>query len=166
MTSSGSDLLDNIPPEPPVPATGSYNYGANAGPHAVTGITKLTDDYATSAFYKEITYTGFNKVQTIVNYKLEGLTVKYGPDHQRIKSILAKKDNPESMSIVKTKYFLDDYEKETDYITLQSRQLHYISAPTGLVAIVEIKNNVTSPFYIHSDYQGNYNMITNSLKMI
>lgn len=163
VTSAGSDLLDNIPPDPPVPATGSYNYGANAGPHAVTGITKPTDDYATSALYKEITYTGFNKVQTIVNYKLEGLTVKYGPDHQRIKSILAKKDNPESMSILKIKYFLDDYEKETDYTTLQSRQLHYISAPTGLVAIVEIKNNVTSPFYIHSDYQGNYNMITNSL---
>ena len=60
-----------------------------------------------------------------------------------------------------TKYFaLDQYEKETDS-TGNVRELYYISGADGVVAVLEKKNNQDSIFYIHKDYLGSYEVISN-----
>jgi hypothetical protein len=89
------------------------------------------------------------------------LDIVYGADNQRIKSTLSKIYD-HSVSLLKTKYFLDDYEVEINNVTNERRELHYISGGDGIFAIMEKKNNSITPFYIHTDYQGTYNMITNA----
>jgi len=60
-----------------------------------------------------------------------------------------------------TKYFaLDQYEKETDS-TGNVRELYYISGADGVVAVLEKKNNQDYIFYIHKDYLGSYEVISN-----
>jgi len=77
-------------------------------------------------------------------------------DQQRVKT-LYKEDGRD----VKTKYFaLGQYEKETDS-TGNVRELYYISGADGVVAVLEKKNNQDSIFYIHKDYLGSYEVISN-----
>lgn len=145
--------------------TGQFTYGANAGPHAVTGVNSPTSEYLTSAKSQMISYNGFNKVNQILQDGQPGLpftrlNIEYGTGNQRIKSVLADVYE-HSTVILKTKYFIGDYEVEMAPSKL-NRYLHYITAGSGLVAIIEIKNGVTTPYYIHTDYQGNYNVITNA----
>ncbi len=60
-----------------------------------------------------------------------------------------------------TKYYLGDYEEKINASGEKSR-LHYLSAGNGLFAIIEIKDNITIPYYVLTDYQGNYHIITDS----
>lgn len=60
-----------------------------------------------------------------------------------------------------TKYYLGDYEEKIN-ASGEKSSLHYLSAGNGLFAIIEIKNNVTTPYYVLTDYQGNYHIITDS----
>ncbi len=148
----------------PVGTEGQYTYGNNAGPHAVTGITLPTAEYLATATPQTITYNGFNKVSSILDNHEYGLNIDYGPDYQRIRSAFFRKNDPRSKYIqfLKIKYFIDDFEIEKywENETEVTRQLHYLSSSSGIFAIIETKNGVTTPYYIHKDHLGNYNVIT------
>ncbi len=147
------------------PDKGQYIYGENAGPHAVTGVHLPTPAYLASASHQTISYNGLNQISTIIkgpeDIWLTRLDIVYGADNKRIKSTLSKIYD-HSVSLLKTKYFLDDYEIEINNVTKERRELHYISGGDGIFAIMEKKNNSITPFYIHTDYQGTYNLITNA----
>jgi RHS repeat-associated protein len=71
----------------------------------------------------------------------------YGPDNQRIKSVL--KNNG---ATIKTKYFSPGYEKEVT--TSGTREITYINSPYGLVAVDIRRNGTDSLYYVESDHLG------------
>jgi len=66
----------------------------------------------------------------------------------------------------KEKLYLGNYEIEIDKVTLQKRQLHYISAPTGLCAIIENVVDATdvvtttTTYVTYTDHLGSLAVIT------
>jgi RHS repeat-associated protein len=136
---------------------GTYDY--TGGVHNVTAVTNPTV-LMQNRPKQHIEYTKFNKVGYIRDSLNTGeereLLITYGPDQQRVKT-LYKEDGRD----VKTKYFaLGQYEKEVDS-TGNVRELYYISGADGVVAVLEKKNNQDSIFYIHKDYLGSYEVISN-----
>jgi len=135
---------------------GAYDYSLPQ-PHAVGTITPAAGHTSTiCAEQQDITYTSFNKVKTVT----EGdntLDMGYGADHQRIKTVLKNDGND-----VKTKYFIGGtYEKEIINGTTE-RNLYYISASNGLVAIYEKIGSNIAMHYVYKDNLGSYNVITDA----
>jgi RHS repeat-associated protein len=133
---------------------GNYNYTADQ-PHAVSSITDVNANYQMVS--DTIKYNHFNKVSEIIDkdssYKL---LIEYGTDLQRnlMQTIV-------DGSATETKYYVGPYEKIVNEQN-QTKELTYISASTGLVA-VHVKNfdNTDSLYYIHSDYLGSIMALTN-----
>lgn len=143
------------------PTTGQYTYGASAGPHAVTGITQPTSGYLASANRPSVFYNGNNKVKFISpGSGGEYYEITYGTNSERVKSHTFTYLKSTGYDL-QTKYYFDDFEVEIDE-KHKTRYLNYVSAGSGLVAIIEIKNDFLTPYYIHTDYQGNYNVITDA----
>ncbi|PJB55188.1 MAG: hypothetical protein CO098_17620, partial [Bacteroidetes bacterium CG_4_9_14_3_um_filter_41_19] len=145
---------------------GTYLYGTgNDGPHAVSRIKDPDAAYLAMAKInkQELTYTGFDKTATIRQYnpanqeQASALEITYGPGQSRkmTKLFLAG-------DLVKTKIFVDGtYETETD-ANGNLQQLHYISGGDGLFAIYVIDQAGKATMnYIHKDYQGSFETITN-----
>lgn len=144
----------------------SITYGNNGNPYQVDNVT--TDDAVLTAqnaltsitAQHTITYTPFNKVATIsddTNNRL--LSINYGPDNSRKVAELTTSGN----KIIKRVY-LDGFEIENTYnadgSVKVSRQLCYINAPTGIVAVVEKKGTATPTVnYVFTDHLGSWNLI-------
>lgn len=136
---------------------GVYNY--TNGKHNVASITNPTSMMQNQSF-QEIEYNSFNKVSYIKDSSevrgLRELYLTYGPDQQRIKTEY-KVENV----LNKTKYFaLGNYEKEIDSLG-NTRELYYISGNDGTMAILQRKGNQDSIFYVHKDYLGSFDVISN-----
>ncbi len=130
---------------------GNYTYGGS-GPHAVTSVTNPGGLISTTT--QRVTYTSFNKADSIIQANLV-YTVAYGKDDQRTISKLF--DNG---TLQKTVYYIGDYEKEVkpgNHI----RQIHYIIGGDGLTAIFVRNDGVDTMYYVHPDYLGSLNVITN-----
>ena len=145
---------------------GTYLYGTgNDGPHAVSRIKDPDPAYLAMAKInkQELTYTGFDKTATIRQYnpanpeQASALEITYGPRQSRklTKLYLAG-------DLVKTKIFVDGtFEIEED-ANGNLRQLHYLSGGDGLFAIYIIDQAGKATMnYIHKDYQGSFETITN-----
>jgi len=145
---------------------GTYLYGTvDDGPHAVSRIIDPDAAYlAMAKINKQIlTYTGFDKTATIRQYnpanqeQASSLEITYGPGQSRklTKLYLAG-------DLVKTKTFVDGtFEIEED-ANGNLRQLHYLSGGDGLFAIYVIDQDGKATMnYIHKDYQGSFETITN-----
>ncbi|NOU47241.1 MAG: hypothetical protein HOO86_09285 [Bacteroidales bacterium] len=137
--------------------------GTTGGPHAVGGIVQPTADYLQNAGQQDIEYTPFNKVSTIKH--IDGrtkLSITYGPDETRKISILTKTSNGGINTFYKKKYFIgSNYEVEKDELG-RERKLHYLYGGDGLFAIYVIEKDTGIIKYIHKDYQGSYQTITDS----
>ena len=61
----------------------------------------------------------------------------------------------------KTKYYSSNFEKETFFngTTTTNREINYIFAPDGLIAIRETKNGIGKMYYTATDNLGSINMI-------
>ncbi len=93
-----------------------------------------------------IKYTGFNKAYQITDGTyVQDIT--YGPDNQRKKSVL--KNNG---TVTKTKYYAPSYEKEIK--SGVTRELHYVSSPYGLVAILIKQGGNTYSYFTETDHLG------------
>ena len=137
---------------------GDYNY--TAGVHNVETISDPTT-LMSNLPEQEIEYTKFNKVSYIGDFlstpEDRELTITYGPDEERVKTVYTVDD-----VVTKTKYFaLGQYEKEVD-ANDNVRELYYISAADGVVAVLERVNSQNNIYYIHNDYLGSYDVISNS----
>jgi len=133
---------------------GAYTYHPTKV-HAVNSI-------ATNPGYvlqQNVTYTDFNKAKTIT-YGDYLLDVVYGPDRQRVKSVL-KKNN----SIIKTVIFAGNYERITKNDTVI--HLYYIAGGDGLCGI-HVKQTKGSAaisdgmYYVHPDHLGSLTVITDA----
>lgn len=137
----------------------TFGYGDNGGGvHAVSSVTNY------SSTQQDITYTTFNKVNTISEGRDE-LTLTYGPDYARKVSVW-KKNN----EIVKIKYHLDNYEKVITDGKINKKkigeritsELCYIKGSDGLAAVyVKNSDNTENMYYIHKDHLGSIIEITN-----
>lgn len=130
---------------------GNYSYEGSK-PHAVTSVTN--PDGLISTTTQRITYTTFNKVDSIIQSNLL-YTITYGHEDQRTISKLFDNGN-----LLKTIYYAGEYEKEV-MPGNNIRQLHYIPGGGGLAAIFVRNNGQDTMYYIHSDHLGSINLITN-----
>ncbi|PJB54773.1 MAG: hypothetical protein CO098_19885, partial [Bacteroidetes bacterium CG_4_9_14_3_um_filter_41_19] len=146
---------------------GTYLYGTgNDGPNAVSRIKDPDPAYLAMAKLnkQEVTYTGFDKTATIRQYnpanqeQASALEITYGPGQSRRMTKLYKAEG-----LIKTKIFVDGtFEIEED-ANGNLRQLHYINGGDGLFAIyVTDQDGKATMNYIHKDYQGSFETITDN----
>lgn len=136
---------------------GSYIYGNDAGPHAVTRIKNTTPQYRDRFKNHNIKYNGFNKVRYIKpENSASEFEFIYGNNDERIK--IEEYTWIKTGLPIRTNYYFDNFEVELSY--KMTRFLHYIYGPTGLIAIKEQENEMENTSYIHTDYQGSYSVVT------
>ena len=123
-------------------------YGGNGKPHALTGISGVPTNFPTDSL--NVTYTDFKKIKTLTEGNKHYI-LTYGIDDQRRKS--EYKINGVTQ---KTKYYLGDYEEETDNLG-NIKKIHYLSGG----AILINTNGVETLYYGYSDYQGNLIALAN-----
>lgn len=126
---------------------GEYLYEEKQ-PHAISSLNSIQSGVLSDAVY---TYTPFNKVDTI-SEDGKSYTITYGPDYTRRISICTINGS------TKTTWYDGFYEMSEEGGI--SRQFHYITGGDGLAAIYVINNGQPGMYYIHKDYLGSYNVIT------
>jgi hypothetical protein len=135
---------------------GTYRY--DSLPHVPSSINPLVADVLLFTPQK-ITYTPFDKTKALSEGN-DSLSLYYGPDDFRTRSVLEKKDANGVFQIEKTNYYAADYE-ETHAADGSLEKRHYINTPTGLAAIyVEDGSGNGALHYIHQDYQGSIVVIS------
>lgn len=127
--------------------------------HAVAYITNpagaQTPPANISTIEQQITYTPFLKTATVTEAPY-GLEFTYGPDYQRVKTIL--KNNG---VLQETRLFLGSYEKQI-IAGGATREIHYIGGGNGLCAILVKEAGVVTPYYIYSDHLGSILTVTDA----
>ncbi|MES2512657.1 MAG: SpvB/TcaC N-terminal domain-containing protein [Bacteroidota bacterium] len=101
-----------------------------------------------------ITYTPFNKAQTIIEGDYQ-YNLMYGTTDQRRKAELYYQG-----SLSSTKFYHLNYEKEIS--STSTKQIHYINGLNGLCAMYVIDNGVGTMYYIYNDHLGSINTITDA----
>jgi len=152
------ETTGNILTKSDITSTGNpYLYSKiNAGPHAVTGITAPLQLPADAL--QEVSYNLFRKVKQISNNLGSSLSIKYGPDEQRIMSESFVPDGNSSV-LVQTKFFVGgDFEVEI-LPNGNERYLHYL--PGGGLYISHNTAVSDSLDYILTDYQGTWYKVIN-----
>ena len=126
----------------------TMNYGENGKPHALTSIEGVPANFPTDSL--NVTYTDFKKIKTLTEGNKHYI-LTYGIDDQRRKSEYKLNGITQ-----KTKYYLGDYEEETDNLG-NIKKIHYLSGG----AILINTNGVETLYYGYSDYQGNLIALAN-----
>lgn len=153
------DLLGNITNKSDV---GTYTYGANAGPHAVTnagGTTYIYDDNGnntSSSDGRTISYTTFDKAK-MVTKGAHTTTFAYGADRARYKR------TDTNVSGTKTTLYIGAVEKITN--VNGSKQ---VKRTIGGVAIITLNQDSlgvtqsTDTNYLYKDHLGSLDIITDA----
>ncbi|MFZ4457074.1 MAG: T6SS effector amidase Tae4 family protein [Bacteroidales bacterium] len=139
-------------------ATAEMSYGGKRpdrgedtyGPHAVTKIINVVTTPPLADL--DVTYTDFKKIASLS----EGdkyYTLDYGVDDQRRMSVYTV-----GGSLKQTRYYVGDYEEETDATTGNVRKIHYLSGGAMLVD----NNGVETLYYAYSDFQGSLIALTDA----
>lgn len=152
------DAMGNITAKSDV---GTYSYGANAGPHAVTGVsggplgpqsyTYDANGNMTGGGGRTITWTSFNQVETVVQGSFTS-TFSFGANHERVKQV---------SHLGTTVYAGGVWERFTDGGGVQEK--NYVMAPTGRVAVVSFGAGVPvqgQTRYFHTDGLGSITAVT------
>ena len=122
-------------------------------------LNKYFDNYfnpgSIPSLAQTITYTAFNKVSTISEETYD-MAFTYGHDRLRRKTQLY-----ENSTLKQTKLFLGNYEKVIDETTGEEKEYHYLSAPTGLFAVVTKTDGGSETLnYVLTDHLGSIQTIT------
>ncbi|MBR2195529.1 MAG: VCBS repeat-containing protein [Salinivirgaceae bacterium] len=120
---------------------GNYTYDASKK-HAVVQVQNSNNLIQGAA---SLTYTAFNKVATVVQ-GTNTLTITYGPDRQRTKTVLV------NGSATTTTLYADNYEQRTANGTTTS--YHYVASPDGLAAVYVKSGSTATAYYIETDHLG------------
>lgn len=130
---------------------GNYEYGLAAKPHAVT---KITNSYSNiPLLQQDVSYNAFGKVSTIKE-GIDSLTIRYGMDNQRIEGKWYNNN-----SLVKSRIYLGDY--EIHKVGVASKEIHYIFAPTGLLAVMVRQGSTDQLLYACTDHLGSLTALVN-----
>ena len=120
---------------------GNYTYDASKK-HAVVQVQNSNNLIQGAA---SLTYTAFNNVATVVQ-GANTLTITYGPDRQRTKTVLV------NGSATTTTLYADNYEQRTANGTTTS--YHYVASPDGLAAVYVKSGSTAAAYYIETDHLG------------
>ena len=124
--------------------------------HAIAYITNPVGPQAPPAIYpttpQVITYTPFLKAASITEDPYQ-LDFTYGPDYQRIKTVLKQ-----SGSVSETRYFHGNYERQTNGGS--TREIHYVSGGNGLCAMIVRENGVNNFYFTYADHLGSIVAVT------
>ena len=93
----------------------------------------------------DVTYNAFNKVSTVTQGSNK-LTITYGPDRQRVKTVLVYG------GATTTTLYAGNYEQRTAGGVTTT--YHYVASPDGLIAVYVKKNGATTPYYVETDHLG------------
>ena len=134
------------------------SYALNGNIASKTGIGKYTYDTGkknavvqvenTSNLIQgtaSLTYNAFNKVATVVQ-GTNTLTITYGPDRQRTKTVLVNGSN------TTTTLYADNYEQRT--ANGVTTTYHYVASPDGLAAVYVKSGSTATAYYIETDHLG------------
>ena len=147
---------------------GSYSYGSNAGPHAVTAISgdsalgQKNTSYAydangnmLSGDGRVIEYTSFNKPKHIAGDGNPS-EFKYGPERQLIKQV--ERDG----TVPKTTLYFGQYERIYDGYQI-TEKYHLSTHNGGVIAVIIDSENEPAPktHYLHRDHLDSIVAITN-----
>ena len=127
--------------------------------HAVAYITNpagaQTPPANISTIEQQITYTPFLKTATVSEAPYS-LDFTYGPDYERVKTLLKNNGN-----LQETRLYLGGYEKQIIAGGV-TREIHYIAGGNGLCAILVKEAGITTPYYIYTDHLGSLATVTNT----
>ncbi|MDR0506376.1 MAG: FG-GAP-like repeat-containing protein, partial [Dysgonamonadaceae bacterium] len=129
----------------------TMNYGENGKPHALTSISGQPS--AIPSLYQNISYTDFKKVKNITEGD-NSLSISYGVDEQRIKSVLSTATGS------LTRYYIGSYEEET--VGSNTRKIHYLGGGNGLAAIYVQNGGKDTLYHAHTDFLGSLIAITDA----
>lgn len=131
----------------------SYNYTDQTTglvrPHAISQANVYPNPF--SGNHQEITYTAFDKVETITEGN-NHLSYTYGYNHERISM------SETVAGIGRTK----DYADHCEFINNGSKVLTYLGGPLGTFAVVVTENGTNTIHYIHKDHLGSWTTITDA----
>ena len=129
------DVLGNIKTKSDV---GTYFYAENGkGPHVLTHI-ELNGSQCVPSALANYTYTSFNKVKEMSKGK-DKLIIEYDDSKQRFRQTTYYNN-----TLVKTKLFISGG-LERDITPTNTKDVYYISAPIGVVAIENFNSADTIP---------------------
>ncbi len=143
---------------------GSYLYGNNAGPHAVTSTTgnvNATYVYNNNGNMqtgngRTIAWSSYNKPTQITKGN-NIVSFSYGPDRARYQQVASDNANVKT-----TTYIGSLYEKVQTGTNVENK--HYIRAGGQVIAIHDAYNNQNdSTQYLHRDHLGSVDVITERL---
>ena len=147
-------------------ASASYRYQHPQGkPHAVTAVIQPTTEYASAAVSEEISYTSFNKIETLTqaffgpSIDRHRLRFTYGPDQQRCKMDYYYVGTNDLEIFRFSKFYLDNFERVTNNGVTD---FHYLSGPTGLFAILLKQGTNEQIYFVHKDYLGSISAISDA----
>lgn len=123
--------------------TGIGKYTYDTGKKNAVVQVENTDNLIQGA--ASLTYNAFNKVATVVQ-GTNTLTITYGPDHQRTKTVLVNGSN------TTTTLYADNYEQRTTNGITKS--YHYVASPDGLAAVYMKSGSTATAYYIETDHLG------------
>ena len=150
-----TDISGNITSKSTV--ADSFKYEGTR-PHAVTGLRDIQPGVHNNNQF--ISYTGFNKVKTIVNdyaTSKDSLTFEYGPMNNRKKVVYI------ASSVQDIKYYHNNFEEEVDGTNgTVKRQIHYIPGGDGIAAICVKQGGNTDIYYVLTDYLGSLHVIADA----
>ena len=132
---------------------GAYTYDPDKL-NAVVGVTNPNNPPHISLMLQDVTYNNFNSPATIEE-GTDHLELIYGPDEQRIKTVLSN-----NTGITATTYFLGNYEL-IKAANGDRTQLHYIAGGDGLAAILKIDpQGDEEMYYTYTDHLGSILTLT------
>lgn len=134
-----------------IPNAVTLNYEKPTNPHALTTISPQTS--AISPDELAVTYTDFRKIKTLYENG-KNYSINYGVDDQRRMATYTY------MGYTKTRYYLGDYEEETD-IAGNVKKIHYLSG--GAVYILSSHPSGEAEgalYYGYTDNQGSLIALT------
>ena len=127
---------------------GIYSY-LSSHPHAVTSVTNPNGSISSAT--QTATYTPFGKVSTLSDNGYT-LSLTYGPDEQRWKSVLQSSGNT-----VRTTLYADGYERITE--NNQTRHFYYLDG--GVIYVLNDGANDGTFYYTFTDHLGSITRIYN-----
>jgi RHS repeat-associated protein len=123
--------------------------------NAVIGVTNPAPASPIPLMQQDITYTPFMQPEKVQEGNYE-LSYTYDADYQRIKSVLKNG----TTDIYTRYYFSNGYEKDNGGGT--DRELHYITSPAGLAAIIIKQNSSFITYYTYTDHLGSILTLTDA----
>lgn len=120
--------------------------------NAVEDVTNPTLTFSSNT--QNITYTPYHQPNN-VSEGVYNLQYTYGPNYQRVKSVLKQ-----SGTTIDTRYYFGNY--EVDVTGGTTRHIHYISGGDGLISIVVRTGGADAYYYVYKDYLGSILTVTDN----